>query len=132
MAAKKTDPHQKSPAPRPVPPAIPTKPINIAVLAGFVLLALVLTLVFIAYYGGPSITGEEWSTSSLCTHGDTKPCTTGPCNGTAICINGIWSSCRWEKVCVPGTRLSCTKLSCFYAVRECNQCGTGYGPCVSP
>ena len=144
--AKKTQSPEKPPAPRPVrsaitpetgpatKPATATKPaINLAVLAGFVFLILVLAFIIMSYYGaGMPITGEESSAPSLCFHGDRKPCTAGACEGTAICINGVWAGCTWEKTCVPGSRLPCTNALCLYAVKECNSCGTGYGPCLPP
>ncbi|MDD5171811.1 MAG: hypothetical protein PHF60_02130 [Candidatus ainarchaeum sp.] len=111
----------------------PSKPTNLAVLAVLVFLVLVLALIFLTYYGPvPIFTSQGTGEPSSCVHGDTKPCLVGPCDGTVICINGIWSGCRWEEICVPGSRTACTQFSCPYGMKECNECGTGYGPCIAP
>ena len=65
----------------------------------------------------------------LCVEGQTKGCTVGPCDGLSTCLNGRWGPCRWETVCTPGTEAPCTQNGCAYAYKECNECGTGYGPC---
>jgi hypothetical protein len=67
---------------------------------------------------------------AACAEDQSRQCFVGNCSGVSTCINGAWSGCRWERVCTPGSRSTCLKDGCAYAVKECNGCGTGYGPCL--
>ncbi len=65
-----------------------------------------------------------------CSEGQTRPCSAGSCTGIATCLDGIWTGCRWEKICIPGIKAPCIYGGCAYAYKECNECGTGYGECI--
>lgn len=69
---------------------------------------------------------------TLCQAGQTQYCSSGPCPGLSTCFDGVWSGCRWDTVCTPGERVPCLKGGCSYAVKECNECGTGYTVCFNP
>ena len=75
---------------------------------------------------------ESVNPGPICEDGQTKPCDSGNCSGTALCIDGTWSGCRWAQVCVPGSSEVCLTQNCPYGVKKCNSCGTGFGPCGSP
>lgn len=62
--------------------------------------------------------------------GQLQYCREGNCSGLSTCIGGSWGKCRWERVCSPGSKATCLENSCVYAIKVCNECGTGYGPCV--
>ncbi len=102
------------------------------------LLFIFLMLLILAYamlmHGGPaefSPPPPQKSQEAACTDGLTQYCRVGNCSGTSTCVGGIWGGCKWERVCVPGSKATCLKSSCPYALKECNECGTGYGPCLA-
>lgn len=106
-------------------------PLPLALLA---LLALALAAILFLFYNpaGAQPQQNESALQAGCTDGQTKACSVGECGGTSTCVNGRWWVCRWETVCTPGSRIPCLNGGCAYAVRECNSCGTGYGPCFGP
>ncbi len=79
---------------------------------------------------GPSSPGAP-SAQAPCIDGQTQYCRLGNCSGISACIGGAWTGCRWERVCEPGSRVPCLKNNCPYALKECDECGTGYGPCMA-
>ncbi|MEW6036121.1 MAG: hypothetical protein AB1529_05900 [Candidatus Micrarchaeota archaeon] len=105
---------------------------NILPLALLAALLLFLALGLLFGGGSRSISPEEPAPSkpSVCRDGQTQYCSSGGCSGASTCIGGVWSGCKWEQVCTPGSRVPCTKEGCFYAVRECNACGSAWGPCT--
>ena len=70
------------------------------------------------------------STPQSCRDGQTQYCRLGNCSGVSVCSGGAWSGCRWDRICAPGSKATCLKSSCPYALKECDECGTGYGPCI--
>jgi hypothetical protein len=101
------------------------------------IVALFALIAYAAYLGsGPGAAPESQpsspSSGGLCTEGQTQACSIGSCSGVSRCINGVWSGCRWDTVCTPGTKVPCLSNGCVYAVKECNQCGTGYTDCFLP
>jgi hypothetical protein len=70
------------------------------------------------------------SASHACKDGQTQYCSLGNCSGLSTCSGGAWGGCNWERICAPGSKATCLKNSCPYALKECNPCGTGYGPCI--
>ncbi|NYZ76783.1 hypothetical protein H0O02_00520 [Candidatus Micrarchaeota archaeon] len=65
-----------------------------------------------------------------CAMGQIGSCMKGPCNGTQACVNGTWGRCMVKTVCTPGVREPCIRDYCASAYKICNECGTGYGPCI--
>ncbi|MFN7991888.1 MAG: hypothetical protein U0R44_07075 [Candidatus Micrarchaeia archaeon] len=102
-------------------------------LALMMLLALVAlvacTVILTSGGGSPGKTVGDSDRPRFCHEGDTQFCTIGSCSGQSACINGVWSGCRWARVCTPGERIPCLKNGCAYAVKECDTCGTGFGEC---
>lgn len=74
----------------------------------------------------PVENGQE----GYCVEGQTRDCAVGACNGTSTCVNSRWGGCKWKTLCTPGTKAPCLEHGCAYAYKECNECGTGYGPCA--
>jgi hypothetical protein len=64
-----------------------------------------------------------------CSENLTKSCSVGNCTGVSTCRGGNWGSCKLDLVCEPGSRISCSEVGCVYGFRECDECGSGYGPC---
>lgn len=83
-----------------------------------------------AQAGGPaqSQNGAAGPTG-YCKDGQTQYCRLGNCSGESVCMGGAWGGCRWDRTCTPGTKATCLKNNCPYGLKECNECGTGYGPC---
>lgn len=101
------------------------------------IIALAVIIAYAAYLGsGPAVAPQSQpapgSSSRICQEGQTQPCSTGTCPGVSRCINGVWSGCRWDTICTPGTRVPCLSNGCVYAVKECDSCGTGYTECFLP
>jgi len=71
------------------------------------------------------------SSPASCAEGQTKPCSLETCTGYSSCHNGLWGACRWQLVCSPYTKTPCLNNSCVYGYKECDGCGSGYGPCIS-
>ena len=65
----------------------------------------------------------------LCQENITRTCQVGNCTGLSLCRGGKWGACKLEFVCEPGSRVSCSDVGCVYGFRECDECGSGYGPC---
>ena len=82
----------------------------------------------------PGLQAGAPAPKSQCTDGDTLQCTTEKgCQGYMICRNGAFGGCLTnQQVCRPGTRTWCTENGCSQGYRYCNDCGSGYGPCVLP
>ncbi len=70
------------------------------------------------------------SAPHACKDGQTQYCSLGNCSGFSTCVGGVWSGCRWERLCTPGSKATCLKSNCPYALKVCNECGTGYGTCT--
>ncbi len=68
-------------------------------------------------------------TGDLCEENGTKSCTVGNCTGISTCSGGNWGGCKLDLVCEPGSRIACSEVGCVYGFRECDECGSGYGPC---
>lgn len=64
-----------------------------------------------------------------CEDGTIKSCSVGNCTGKSACSGGSWGACKLNLVCEPGSRISCSEVGCVYGFRECDECGSGYGPC---
>jgi len=101
-------------------------------LLGFV---AVIAFVFILANGfgnhtSAANTGLSPSQAS-CHEGDTKQCTLESCSGFSTCHGGSWGVCRWKVVCAPYSKASCLNNSCVYGYKECDGCGSGYGPCIT-
>ncbi|MFH0737840.1 MAG: hypothetical protein V1827_04235 [Candidatus Micrarchaeota archaeon] len=64
-----------------------------------------------------------------CTDGEKRACTIGACSGISACSGGAWGGCSWERICEPGSRELCIQDGCAYALKECDGCGTSWGPC---
>lgn len=97
------------------------------------MLLLIIAIALGLYLGGRTIYAgpePEPAGGPQCTEGQIKACSLGNCSGTSLCVGGSWGGCRWERICPPGSRLPCINNSCVYALKECNECGTGYGPCI--
>ncbi len=96
-------------------------------------MALVLAYGFFSTWGGvpvaPTAAVTPHPDQPACKDGQTQYCTLGNCTGFSTCIGGYWGGCRWDRTCTPGSRTPCLKDNCPYAIKECNECGTGYGPC---
>lgn len=67
-----------------------------------------------------------------CEPGSTRDCLTeAGCDGKQTCTDYRWSSCRQNKrICRPGYRKPCAYTPCIVGHKVCNECGTGYGPCL--
>lgn len=94
--------------------------------------AAVILSVWLAVFGLPAPPQGPPPPLPLCNDGETKPCSAGDCNGTSTCSGGEWGGCRWVQSCTPGSVQMCFHNTCAYAVRVCNECGTGFGPCGAP
>ncbi len=64
-----------------------------------------------------------------CESGEARACAVGNCTGISVCVEGTWGGCKWQQSCQPGGKETCLSESCPYGFRECNECGTGFGPC---
>lgn len=73
---------------------------------------------------------EEQPVQGECKEGENRSCMKGPCEGTETCSNGTWGRCTVERICTPGARTPCVENYCASAYKICNDCGTGYGPCL--
>jgi len=67
-----------------------------------------------------------------CEAGETRDCLTHDgCDGTQRCVDYEWTPCKKNRmVCRPGQRKACAYTPCKVGHKECNECGTGYGPCL--
>jgi len=102
------------------------------IFAGILVLFLI-SMALIFYAPAPPPQPAEKLPPPACMDGQTRSCTTGGCSGIATCKDGKWWGCRWNQTCRPGARAPCLNDNgCSYAVKECNDCGTGYGPCMGP
>ncbi|MEM4554446.1 MAG: hypothetical protein QXT25_01180 [Candidatus Anstonellaceae archaeon] len=68
-----------------------------------------------------------------CQEGQVRNCTKDGCNGTQKCYRGRWGICVLpRKICNPKERIGCSYDGCRFGYSECNECGTGFGPCILP
>ena len=99
-------------------------------------IALIAIIAYAAYLGsGPQQQPQSQPAApqgGICSEGQTQACSLGSCSGQMRCINGVWSGCRWDTICTPGSRVPCLSNGCVYAVKECDSCGTGYTACFLP
>ncbi|MEM4633675.1 MAG: hypothetical protein QW275_00805 [Candidatus Anstonellaceae archaeon] len=66
-----------------------------------------------------------------CKEGETRPCMQDGCEGKEICEKGLFSPCTLPpKICIPGQKLGCLLDECRFGYMVCNQCGSGFGPCL--
>ncbi|MCX8195236.1 MAG: hypothetical protein N3G22_03990 [Candidatus Micrarchaeota archaeon] len=66
-----------------------------------------------------------------CRENENRSCMVGRCPGFQTCQQGRLSPCILpQKVCVPGEKRGCTINACQFGKMECNECGTGFGPCL--
>jgi hypothetical protein len=97
-------------------------------------MALVLAYGFFSTWTGdyspPPAATTPSGTQPACKDGLTQYCKVGNCSGLSTCVGGAWGGCKWERVCTSGSKAPCLKNNCPYALKECNECGTGFGPCV--
>ena len=107
---------------------------NPAVAVFFLFMGLVLAYSVLISLPSPAPAAPEPFDrgAGACVSGTTKYCAVGSCSGVSTCVGGVWGGCRWETRCTPGSRASCLDGGCSYAVKECNECGTGYGACFNP
>jgi hypothetical protein len=106
---------------------------NVFPVAFLALMLLVLAYGLFSQGGSVSVSPRpaQQNNAAMCRDGQTQYCSLGNCSGLSTCIGGAWSGCRWEQVCTPGSTATCLKSSCPYALKVCNECGTGYGPCLA-
>jgi len=105
----------------------------IILLAAVFLAAIIYVLVVYAGLFGKPYPGQTaQDLSQGCLDGQAMSCTIGECSGIKTCQGGAFGTCKWDIVCASGTRISCLNNSCVYAYKECNSCGSGYGPCIVP
>ena len=105
---------------------------NPLVLIMILALAAILVYVLFFFPGSPgALPPAQQPPPTLCTEGQTQYCAIDSCSGTRTCVGGVWSGCRWQQVCTPGSRIPCLRQDCSYAVQTCNECGSGYGPCLN-
>jgi hypothetical protein len=95
-------------------------------------IVLIYTLTWFAGITKPPVMLPDDQSKPPCIDGQKRTCTLAECTGIFTCIDGIWGGCKWAQVCVPHEREVCLSQSCPYGVRECNPCGTGFGPCKAP
>lgn len=107
---------------------------NPAVAFFFVFLGLAIVYaVLISMPAAPAPLAEPFDRGpDACVDGTSQACSVGSCSGISTCVDGIWSGCRWQTVCTPGSRAPCFDGACLYAVKECNGCGTGFSECFNP
>ena len=102
--------------------------------------SVLLLLLFVSVYYFfvqfiPSVIIHKNPTVSVpsCTPNTVETCIVGSCVGVRECTNeSNWGPCVVEHVCVPGDREPCTTIKggCINGVKTCNDCGTGWGPCI--
>ena len=103
----------------------------IAVIILAVLVGAVYYSFFIIGKSDPSSPEKnEWGIKPQCEEGESIPCEIDGCNGMRICENKLWSSCKLNTICEPGSKEFCYENSCVNGYKICNVCGTGYGDCV--
>jgi len=109
------------------------KQVQIRLLFIFASVIMILIVILLAIGVPQQNQQQETSLQSRegeCHDGDIRECLKGPCNGTQICINGTWGKCDIKRICNPGTKVPCTENYCPIGYKICNECGTGYGPCI--
>ncbi len=102
---------------------------NFALVSFFALLSAILIYTFFFATGGRADLQYPVEEAAVCKEGLTQHCMVGNCSGLSACRNGRWTACRWEMVCEPGSRASCIEGGCVKGYKECDECGTSYGPC---
>lgn len=102
------------------------------IIAVFLLLFLLIVLSYGFFFSAMVPNSEPFSLNSAipeCKNGATKSCIKSSCNGTQSCVSGSWEDCIINDVCKPGKRQPC-EGSCSSGYKICNDCGTGFGPCI--
>ena len=94
--------------------------------------AVLFVIVYSFFLAQPkTITLEYEVEEKICEEGETRSCTVDACAGLSKCVHGRWGVCKLDIVCVPGDRIPCVEGGpCACGYRECNDCGTAYGPCT--
>ena len=78
---------------------------------------------------------SDSSSAPECAENSEMPCTlSNGCTGRQVCLNGEWIGCIAPvPACEPGAVQSCAFQdaggACSAGMRECNECGTGWGEC---
>jgi len=86
----------------------------------------------IFFYPGKPVQGTTYSVQEKeCIDGQAGQCMVGQCAGTRECARGAWSRCMLEMACEPGSFATCYEGACSSGYKVCDECGTGYGPCVN-
>gem|GEM_PF-1257131 len=111
------------------------KEVEVKIRLLFIFASVIMVLIVILLATGVRQQNQQQETSlrfheDECRNGDVRECLIEPCNGTQICINGTWSKCDIKIVCNPGTKTPCIENYCPIGYKICNECGTGYGPCI--
>lgn len=101
--------------------------IPLAVIAALFII-LIVSFLFIRPRPAELEYGEE---EPLCIENQTKECLVGNCTGASTCTGGGWGPCRLELVCTPGETVPCLDGPCVCGYKECNECGSAFGPCIS-
>ncbi len=65
-----------------------------------------------------------------CDENATRNCYVGGCPGEQRCVNGRWSGCYLNIVCIPGAVAPCVVDYCARTYKICNECGSGYSDCM--
>jgi len=108
------------------------KPLSrfLAPFMAFLLISTFIISIYIILRPAESIPQPASDNSiSKCKEGMSQFCSVGGCSGISECINGKWSVCSWEKICISGSHAPCLDNGCFYGYKTCNFCGTAYGEC---
>jgi hypothetical protein len=103
---------------------------NPTLIVFFLLLLAILIYIFFFVTYQPTDLHYPVEKPRLCEDGEQKDCAIGECPGTSTCKNGVWGVCKWKKICEPGSVVACIEYGCAQGSKQCNECGTGYGPCT--
>ncbi|MBN2478534.1 hypothetical protein JXB01_04565 [Candidatus Micrarchaeota archaeon] len=103
-------------------------------LPALIFIILVLAIFYVIFMGVFSSnlqieTGTELVFGNECGKGEMQKCFLNECEGVKYCNYGYWGECTLKKVCTPGEKVYCADV-CPTAYKTCNECGTGYGPCI--
>jgi hypothetical protein len=102
---------------------------NPVVLLFLLFLFAILAYTFLYISGGRVDLHYPTKAAEGCTENASRQCNIGNCSGSSLCHGGAWGVCKLKLVCEPGSRVSCSEAGCVYGFRECDECGSGYGPC---
>jgi len=106
---------------------------NNTLIAAIILAALVGAVYYSFFMVGKSNSSlheENWEIKPQCKEGESISCEIDGCNGIRVCENKLWSPCKLDTICEPGSKEFCYENSCVNGYKMCNVCGTGYGDCV--